>query len=213
MGPARWIHKKRSRRFTKTLSPICFPFMQLQTYSRLRGAGWGKRRWMGAPLLFASRIGILVGAVFTRAASPWGVAPVPDIPTGCRLSDASRRRCTSWQTARWSGLRTSTGTATASRPGASSPLRWQWRNREAASYIPAIHGATLHHAESTRYVVVGTGVQRRMVQLAYVGWIARVDGAWEKYRKKQEFSGKRAPCRTVWRHRCGETCTGSEMTS
>ena len=42
MGPARWIHKKRSRRFTKTLSPICFPFMQLQTYSPLRGAGWGK---------------------------------------------------------------------------------------------------------------------------------------------------------------------------
>jgi hypothetical protein len=32
-----------------------------------------------------------------------------------------------------------------------------------------------------------------MAQLAYVGWIATVDGAWEKYRKKQEFSGEKSP--------------------
>lgn len=37
------------------------------------------------------------------------------------------------------------------------------------------------------------GCNGRMVQLAYVGWIARVDGAWEKYRKKPEFSGEKSP--------------------
>ena len=37
------------------------------------------------------------------------------------------------------------------------------------------------------------GCNGRMVQLAYLGWIARVDGAWEKYRKKQEFGGEKSP--------------------
>ena len=53
MGHAGWIHKWRSRRFTKTLSPISLPITQLRPYSRLRRADRGREDrswdsyWMG----------------------------------------------------------------------------------------------------------------------------------------------------------------------
>ena len=82
MGQAGWIHKWRSPRFTIPLSPISLSLFELRSNSRLRRAARGIRKWTGAPPLFASRIGILAGAVFTRAASPGKVAPVLNIPAG-----------------------------------------------------------------------------------------------------------------------------------
>ena len=81
MGHAGGIHKKRSRRFTKTLSPIFFPFMQLRPYFRVRRARSGKSEVDGSDppfLLPGAGAGVLRNSHLRN--TPWGGRSRPKYP-------------------------------------------------------------------------------------------------------------------------------------
>jgi len=73
MGHWGWIHKTRSRRFTKPLSPISLSLMQLRPHSRLRRARTGKSEVDGSdPPFFLPGAGAGVLRNLHLCNTPWG---------------------------------------------------------------------------------------------------------------------------------------------
>ena len=72
MGHAGWIHKKRSRRFTKPLSPNSFPLNQLRPYSRVRRCRTGRSEVDGSdPPFFLPGAGAGVLRHSHLRSTPW----------------------------------------------------------------------------------------------------------------------------------------------